>query len=66
MMAGTITATWQMLKSLDKAKIAFESNAVSADFFEEKSKSVKHFLDFILPRYLSHFATNVSKKRANG
>ena len=57
MMAGTITATWQMLKSLDKAKIAFESNAVSADFFEEKSKTVKHFLDFILPRYLSNFAT---------
>ena len=57
MMAGTITATWQMLKSLDKAKIAFESNAVSSDFFEEKSKSVKHFLDFILPRYLSNFAT---------
>jgi len=57
MMAGTITATWQMLKSLDKAKIAFESNAISSDFFEEKSKSVKHFLDFILPRYLSNFAT---------
>ena len=57
MMAGTITATWQMLKSLDKAKIAFESNTVSSDFFEEKSKSVKHFLDFILPRYLSNFAT---------
>ena len=57
MMAGTITATWQMLKSLDKAKIAFENNTVSSDFFEEKSKSVKHFLDFILPRYLSHFAT---------
>jgi len=57
MMAGTITATWQMLKSLDKAKIAFESTAVSSDFFEEKSKSVKHFLDFILPRYLSNFAT---------
>ena len=57
MMAGTITATWQMLKSLDKAKIAFESNTVSSDFFEGKSKSVKHFLDFILPRYLSNFAT---------
>ena len=57
MMAGTITATWQMLKSLDKAKIAFESNTVSSDFFEEKSKSVKHFLDFILPRYLANFAT---------
>ena len=57
MMAGTITATWQMLKSLDKAKIAFESNTVSSDFFEEKSRSVKHFLDFILPRYLSNFAT---------
>ena len=57
MMAGTITATWQMLKSLDKAKIAFESNTVSSDFFEEKSRSVKHFLDFILPRYLANFAT---------
>jgi alkylation response protein AidB-like acyl-CoA dehydrogenase len=57
MMAGTITATWQMLKSLDKAKIAFESNTVSSDFFEEKCRSVKHFLDFILPRYLANFAT---------
>ena len=57
MMAGTITATWQMLKSLDKAKIAFESNTVSSDFFEEKSRSVKHFLDFILPRYLANFTT---------
>ena len=57
MMAGTITAAWQMLKSLDKVKIAFENNTVSSDFFEEKSKSVKHFLDFILPRYQSNFAT---------
>jgi len=57
MMAGTISAAWQMLKSLDKVKIAFENNTVSSDFFEEKSKSVKHFLDFILPRYQSNFAT---------
>jgi len=33
MMAGTITAAWQMLKSLDKVKIAFENNTVSSDFF---------------------------------
>jgi hypothetical protein len=57
MMAGTITAAWQMLKSLDKVKTAFENNTVSSDFFEEKSKSVKQFLDFILPRYQSNFAT---------
>ena len=57
MMAGTITAAWQMLKSLAKVKTAFENNTVSSDFFEEKSKSVKHFLDFILPRYQSNFAT---------
>ena len=57
MMAGTITAAWQMLKSLAKVKTAFENNTVSSVFCEEKSKSVKHFLDFILPRYQSNFAT---------
>ena len=57
MMSGTITAAWQMLKSLEKAKAAFENKVVSSDFFESKTKSVDHFVDFILPRYLAHFTT---------
>jgi hypothetical protein len=55
MMAGTISAAWQMLKSLEKAKIAFENKTISSDFFKEKNKTVRHFIDFILPRYVSHF-----------
>ncbi len=57
MMSGTITAAWQMLKSLEKAKAAFENKMVSSDFFESKTKSVGHFIDSILPRYLAHFTT---------
>ena len=57
MMSGTITAAWQMLKSLEKAKAAFENKMVSSEFFESKTKSVGHFVDSILPRYLAHFTT---------
>jgi alkylation response protein AidB-like acyl-CoA dehydrogenase len=57
MMSGTITAAWQMLKSLEKAKAAFENKMVSFVFFESKTKSVGHFVDSILPRYLAHFTT---------
>ena len=57
MMSGTITAAWQMLKSLEKAKTAFENKMVSSVFFESKTKSVGHFVDSILPRYLAHFTT---------
>jgi len=46
-----------MLKSLEKAKAAFENKMVSSDFFESKTKSVGHFVDSILPRYLAHFTT---------
>ncbi len=57
MMAGTITASWQMLLSLERASNALKNNTSSAEFFSEKTETVKHFLDFILPRYLSNFAT---------
>ena len=57
MMAGTITASWQMLLSLDRASNALKNNTSSAEFFSEKTETVKHFLDFILPRYLSNFTT---------
>ena len=56
MMLGTIAAAWQMIKSLEKAKNAFKNNSVSSEFLEEKTETVKHFLDFILPRYLANFA----------
>ena len=57
MMAGTITASWQMLLSLGRASNALKNNTSSAEFFSEKTETVKHFLDFILPRYLSNFTT---------
>ena len=57
MMAGAISASWQMLLSLERATNAFNNNALSAEFLNEKTDTVKHFLDFILPRYLSSFAT---------
>ena len=57
MMAGTILASWQMLLSLEKASNAFTNNASSAEFLKEKARTVKHFIDFILPRYLSNFTT---------
>ena len=55
MMAGTITGAWQMLKSLDKAKIGFENNIVSSEFFDDKAITAQYFIDSILPRYLGHF-----------
>jgi hypothetical protein len=57
MMLGTIAAAWQMLKSLERANNAFKHNSVSSEFLEKKTETVKHFLDFILPRYLANFAT---------
>jgi hypothetical protein len=57
MMAGTIIASWQMLLSLEKASNAFNNKSLSSEFFNEKSETVSHFMDFILPRYLSNFAT---------
>ena len=60
MMAGTITASWQMLLSAERASNAFNNSKSSAEFLEEKVETVKHFIDFILPRYLSNFATIVA------
>ena len=60
MMAGTITASWQMLLSAERASNAFNNSASSAEFLEEKVETVKHFIDFILPRYLSNFTTIVA------
>jgi hypothetical protein len=57
MMAGTIIASWQMLLSLEKASNALNNKSLSSEFFNEKSETVSHFMDFILPRYLSNFAT---------
>ena len=57
MMAGTITASWQMLLSLDRASNAVNNNKSTATFLKEKADTVKHFIDFILPRYLSSFST---------
>ena len=57
MMAGTITASWQMLLSLDRASNAVNNNKSTAAFLKEKADTVKHFIDFILPRYLSSFST---------
>lgn len=56
MMSGTITAAWQMLLSLERASNALNNNASSAEFLNEKTGTVKHFIDFILPRYLSNYA----------
>jgi hypothetical protein len=57
MMAGTIIASWQMLLSLEKASNALNNKSLSSEFFNEKSETVSHFMDFILPRYFSNFAT---------
>jgi len=57
MMTGTISAAWQMLLSLERASKAFKNNTSSAEFLKEKTETVQHFLDFILPRYLSSFVT---------
>ena len=55
--AGSILASWKMLLSLEKASNAVTNNASSAEFLKEKASTVKHFIDFILPRYLSNFTT---------
>ena len=57
MMIGTITAAWQMLNSLDKGMSGLLNNSVSFEFLKEKGETVRHFLDFILPRYLANFST---------
>ena len=57
MMAGTISASWQMLLSLERASNALNNNTSSVGFLKEKTDTVKHFIDFILPRYLSNFTT---------
>ena len=57
MMAGIISASWQMLLSLDRASNAVNNNKSTATFLKEKADTVKHFIDFILPRYLSSFTT---------
>ena len=62
MMAGYITAAWQMLTSLEKAKTAFENKTISSDFFESKTKAIDHFIDSILPRYAGHFMAINSAK----
>jgi len=62
MMTGYITAAWQMLASLKKAKTAFANKTISSDFFESKTKSVGHFINSILPRYAGHFIVISSAK----
>ena len=57
MMTGTISAAWQMLLSLERASNSFKNNTSYSEFLQEKTETVKHFLDFIMPRYLSNFAT---------
>ena len=56
-MKGSIAAAWQMLLSRERASNAFKNNTASAEFLKEKAETVQHFLNFILPRYLSNFAT---------
>jgi len=55
MMTSTITAAWQMLVSVERAKLAFEGNKVSSEFFDEKTTTAQYFIGSILPRYVSHF-----------
>lgn len=55
MMTSIITATWQMLVSSQKARLALENNKPSSDFFDRKIKTTQHFVDSILPRYMGHF-----------
>ena len=57
MMTSTITAAWQMFISVERAKLALESNKVSSEFFDDKAATVQYFIDSILPRYLGHFIT---------
>ncbi len=55
MMAGYITAAWQMLTSLEKAQTAYENKSISYDFLDTKTKTVSYFIDSILPRCVSHY-----------
>ena len=57
MMIGTISAAWQMLLSVERASSAFKNNKSSSEFLKEKTETAKHYLDFIMPRYLSNFST---------
>jgi len=57
MMIGTISAAWQMLLSVERASVAFKNNTSSSEFLKEKTETTKHYLDFIMPRYLSNFST---------
>ncbi|MDB9951047.1 acyl-CoA dehydrogenase family protein [Candidatus Thioglobus sp.] len=57
MMIGTISAAWQMLLSVQRASVAFKNNTSSSEFLKEKTETAKHYLDFIMPRYLSNFST---------
>jgi len=57
MMIGTISAAWQMLLSVERASSAFKNNTSSSEFLKEKTETAKHYLDFIMPRYLSNFST---------
>ena len=60
MMTSTITAAWQMFISVERAKLALESNKVSSEFFDDKTTTAQYFIDSILPRYLGHFITSSS------
>jgi len=55
MMTSTITAAWQMFISVERAKLALESNRVSSEFFDDKTTTSQYFIDSILPRYVGHF-----------
>ena len=55
MMTSTITAAWQMFISVERAKLALESNKVSSEFFDDKTTTAQYFIDSILPRYVGHF-----------
>ena len=57
MMIGTISAAWQMLLSVERASAAFKNNTSSSEFLKEKTETAKHYLDFIMPRYLANFST---------
>ena len=57
MMIGTISAAWQMLLSVERASSAFKNNTSSSEFLKEKTETAKHYLDFIMPSYLSNFST---------
>ena len=55
MMTSTITAAWQMFISVERTKLALESNRVSSEFFDDKTTTSQYFIDSILPRYVGHF-----------